>query len=516
MIKDSIPGQNEVDLQHLRRFARPKYIPDHVTGQRDLIKEMHAVPRTWGSTPQTVMQTPTTTAWEWSNPKRDRVSAKPTTLYLLVCPVKLVSLGDLHKLLLQHPPFCSSADSWAYPLELKKIIVPLLPPISVEQAAEWSIQYWPTFYRKTNPFGAHPGTISKAESDLQDPEADNISIEHAMRLAEDAAQATTSKGYGLQTGCVIVERVEDKTEIIAVAGDARFKPLQRDNPIEQSAACCQGNPACHSVMRAIGMVARKRLRCASQTVARAANKASHTLETAAIDQTVRDGFFLDQPLTSLEQSFFTRDNLKPDGYLCLKLEIFLTHEPCIMCSMALVHSRVGRVIFKNRMPKTGGLTAEMTSNVSGPVGLGYGLCWRKELNWQFMCWEYCADPSKHPQLSEERNLPLHSTFLQAAKPIPNGVDAGATMNGEKPPAAATTAVEKYTEPIVHHRHRKNKHEDHSTIPTINTASTPAIDTAITSTPTSTTSASDTEHLEHGLGNMSFADPSVSSFASVHV
>jgi tRNA-specific adenosine deaminase 3 len=56
--------------------------------------------------------------------------------------------------------------------------------------------------------------------------------------------------------------------------------------------------------------------------------------------------------------------------------------------MALVHSRVGRVIFKHRMPKTGGLTAEMVSNDSGPVGLGYGLCWRKELNWQFMCWEY--------------------------------------------------------------------------------------------------------------------------------
>ena len=59
-----------------------------------------------------------------------------------------------------------------------------------------------------------------------------------------------------------------------------------------------------------------------------------------------------------------------------------------MCSMALVHSRVGRVIFLNRMPQTGGLTSEMARNDTGPIGLGYGLCWRKELNWQFMCWEY--------------------------------------------------------------------------------------------------------------------------------
>ena len=67
-----------------------------------------------------------------------------------------------------------------------------------------------------------------------------------------------------------------------------------------------------------------------------------------------------------------------------------------MCSMALVHSRVGRVIFTDRMAQTGGLTAEMVSNDSGPVGLGYGLCWRKELNWQFMCWEYTrADDAPH-------------------------------------------------------------------------------------------------------------------------
>jgi tRNA-specific adenosine deaminase 3 len=46
------------------------------------------------------------------------------------------------------------------------------------------------------------------------------------------------------------------------------------------------------------------------------------------------------------------------------------------------------------MAQTGGLTAEMASNDSGPVGLGYGLCWRKELNWQFMCWEYIEPKDK--------------------------------------------------------------------------------------------------------------------------
>ncbi|EMC96277.1 hypothetical protein BAUCODRAFT_69706 [Baudoinia panamericana UAMH 10762] len=334
VIKENIEGQDVIDLQHLRRFAKPKYLPPH-----------------------------------WSLPVRKRTEGRPPTLYLLVCPANLISLKDVHDLLLQHPPFCSSADSWAYPLEIKEITVPMLAPTSPEQAAEWSELYWPTFYRKTNPFGAHPSSISKAESELQEPATDNIALPDMMKLAEEAGTATEKLGYGIRTGCVIVERVDDKTEIIAVAGDARLKPLPSET--REDASCTSGNVMSHAVMRAVGMIGRKRLRVASSTQA-------------------RDAFFLDLPLTPLEQQYFERDNLKPDGYLCLKLEIFLTHEPCMMCSMALVHSRVGRVIFEHRMSRTGGLTAEMVRNDTGPVGLGYGLCWRKELNWQFMCWEYTA------------------------------------------------------------------------------------------------------------------------------
>lgn len=407
---------------------------------------MYTVPRAWEANDPVVIQQPDS-KWEWSTPGKLKLNNRPPTLYLMVCPSNVISIQDLHDLMIKHTPFNSGADSWAYPLEIKEVTVPRLAPTSPEQANKWSEEYWPTFYRKTNPFGAHPSTIEKAKNDLEKPAEDNISIEQAMELAEQAGAATDKAGLGICTGCVVVERVDDKTQIIAVAGDARLRPLPSEggqrvpNPNGESSAdnslladgtdantpdvggekaaskakrkklrkkrnkiikaaedpnsgCSSGNVMAHAVMRAIGMVGRKRLRVASTTTSAAAAKAESNFSRVGLehDEEARDAFFLDLPVTQLEQQYFEKDNLKPDGYLCLKLEIFLTHEPCMMCSMALVHSRVGRVIFANRMPKTGGLTAEMVRNDTGPVGLGYGLCWRKELNWQFMCWEWTNAP----------------------------------------------------------------------------------------------------------------------------
>jgi len=42
------------------------------------------------------------------------------------------------------------------------------------------------------------------------------------------------------------------------------------------------------------------------------------------------------------------------NYLLTSLTMFMTHEPCIMCSMALLHSRVKEVVYMYPMPQTGG------------------------------------------------------------------------------------------------------------------------------------------------------------------
>ncbi|KAF8636020.1 hypothetical protein AX15_000180 [Amanita polypyramis BW_CC] len=61
------------------------------------------------------------------------------------------------------------------------------------------------------------------------------------------------------------------------------------------------------------------------------------------------------PLQSGRTTDERRDNAQNGtNYLLTSLTVFLTHEPCIMCSMALLHSRVKDVIYLLPMPETGG------------------------------------------------------------------------------------------------------------------------------------------------------------------
>ncbi|KAJ2899532.1 tRNA-specific adenosine deaminase subunit tad3 [Coemansia aciculifera] len=44
------------------------------------------------------------------------------------------------------------------------------------------------------------------------------------------------------------------------------------------------------------------------------------------------------------------------GYLCEGLDVFASREPCVMCTMALVHSRIGRLFFIEASPSSGGIS----------------------------------------------------------------------------------------------------------------------------------------------------------------
>lgn len=93
------------------------------------------------------------------------------------------------------------------------------------------------------------------------------------------------------------------------------------------------------------------------------------------------------------------------GYLCTDLDVYLSHEPCLCCSMGILLSRFRAVIFPRagRM-QSGGLASEPVlapSPVHREAEAGhegekqerpyYGLHWRKELNWRALGFEFIED-----------------------------------------------------------------------------------------------------------------------------
>lgn len=97
------------------------------------------------------------------------------------------------------------------------------------------------------------------------------------------------------------------------------------------------------------------------------------------------------------------------GYLCTDLDVYLSHEPCLCCSMGMLLSRFRAVIFPRRgRLVSGGLASEP---VVGPVGEEvegeagkdgreyYGLHWRKELNWRALGFEFVED--EDPEIGTE-------------------------------------------------------------------------------------------------------------------
>jgi tRNA-specific adenosine deaminase 3 len=251
---------------------------------------------------------------------------------------------------------------------VRTIEVPLLAPTSQEQAKSWSGSHWPTVYKKSNPFGPHPSIIFRAEQDL------TKDLNMWMDMAARAAKGSKEMGYGEPIGAVIVWRGRQTSHAVALAGDGRWKDYQLNGV---------GNPMAHSVMRTIGMVAQKLKSMYEKDYIKQSN---HSQVSYAQEQSI----FLDSPMMLEEQAIYESGQVPLNGYLCHGLEIYITHEPCVACSMALLHSRFARVVFGQRMPQTGGLSSEInTVDQEGRkyTSLGHGLFWRRELNWTFLAWQ---------------------------------------------------------------------------------------------------------------------------------
>jgi tRNA-specific adenosine deaminase 3 len=296
--------------------------------------------------------------------------------FFLLCPTKYIQHADLLALIRT----CSPWDDGRTALpRVFYVTVPTLAPISAEQAATWSDQYWPISYKNTNPYGPHPSLVQRNAAEIEG-EAGGW-----LALANTAGKQIAEKCLGESIGVVVVDRTKETPQVIAVAGDCRWRSPSGD--AEEHTGT--GNVMAHAVQRVIAMVSKKRLRFAGT-------------DPALLDRSL----FCDSPLTEVEKEYYERDTIASSGYLCVDLDIYLTNEPCVMCSMAILHSRFRRCIFATRMPHTGGMTSD-GANDEASTGLRNGLFWRpSELNWKFLAWEFKENDKENNPIPQFNNM-LH-------------------------------------------------------------------------------------------------------------
>ncbi|KAJ4289577.1 hypothetical protein N0V90_010906 [Kalmusia sp. IMI 367209] len=376
VIQDAVPSWKPAEISHLRRVVQFKYLPAHLQKQfypparlQRGSEDTSPISLSPCSTPLPPSPTGDETLVESSAKDED------TVRFFLLCPTRCFKPAELVATLRKNPPFNTMN---VYP-KLLYVTVPALAPTSAEQAAQWSEQYWPIAYKNTNPYGPHPSLVSRNTIEIEG-EAGNW-----LALADTAATEISELGVGERIGCVVVDRTRGTSEIIAVAGDCRWRSPTGDTEAHTG----PGNVMAHSVQRAIAMVAKKRLRMAG---------ANPTL----LDRSL----FCDIPLTEVEKPYYEKDNIPASGYLCVDLDIYLTHEPCVMCSMAILHSRFRRCIFGKRMPLTGGMTADTARNgANSGQGLQHGIFWRpSELNWKFLAWECPSNVDTGASISDTMHV----------------------------------------------------------------------------------------------------------------
>lgn len=367
----AIPDFKTAEISHLRRVVQFKFLPAHLQKQfypparLPRGDEDETAPALLSLSPALLPSDPSplsATPLNGSSTDEDLTYNMDLVRYFLLCPTRHIQHADLLALLCKCPPF----DNGKTTPRLFYVTVPSLAPISAEQSEQWSEQYWPISYKNTNPYGPHPSLVTRNQAEIEDQ------VANWLDLARTAGQSISERCLGEPLGVVVIDQTKGTPEVIAAAGDCRWRSPA--GAIEQHQGT--GNVMAHAVQRAIAMVAKKRLRAAGT-------------DPAILDRSL----FCDAPLTDVEQEHYVKDNINQSGYLCVDLDIYLTHEPCVMCSMAILHSRFRRCIFAKRMPLTGGMTSD-TAEGSAPLqgGLQHGMFWRpSELNWKFLAWEYKQD-----------------------------------------------------------------------------------------------------------------------------
>lgn len=231
------------------------------------------------------------------------------------------------------------------------IEVPKNPPLTREKFSQLS-KIWPLSFLK-------PRFNPEILSDQTQRESDKL-----VKLACKVGEFAHSNGNPPR-GCIITL----KGKIVAIGEDSRNSSY----------------PWMHSVMKAIDNFS-KRVNSSSSSIEKMNNsleyKQGNSNQEKEFQRKEND---LDHS-TIISSRYKISDNeILPDSelkdqYLCTNGTVYLSHEPCISCSMALVHSRVSRVFYMFEDKEKGFLGSNYKLHCVSELNHHYRVFKAKEIN----------------------------------------------------------------------------------------------------------------------------------------
>ncbi|CUV07126.1 unnamed protein product [Cryptosporidium hominis] len=194
------------------------------------------------------------------------------------------------------------------------IEVPKNPPLTREKFSQIS-KIWPLSFLK-------PRFTPEVLSDQVQHESDKF-----VKLACKVGEFALSIGNPPR-GCVITL----KGKIVAIGEDNRNSDY----------------PWMHSVMKAIDNFS-KRVCSSSSSMPKMTNSLDSKIQDenqgSKNNEDHKDHLIEIQSKYSISEDQILSDSELKDQYLCTNGIAYLSHEPCISCSMALVHSRISKVFY---------------------------------------------------------------------------------------------------------------------------------------------------------------------------
>lgn len=494
----NFPKDPSLPFHHVRRFVKESFLPESlriaIEKEKSLLLGEHA------SSQQSEDSSPAVTIFVLIPPPLLELAPLRALLAPFVPSSHILNDASNEQAsgnLGEHGKALESDTEPLFPVH--RIKIPLQPPLNTQQAEQWSKTFWPTSFNAAFPRSmiAPPPKILSATKTNIAPKA-GYYLALAYRVAQEAKRLRRGRGIGVVVVDPAIASAEavvmetdgtDDDGVVAVAGDARFSAPGivshgtdgNTNMAGGRNPDCEGGPEFHAIMRAVEMIAGKRRGDGSFSATASTDSAALTTDTVPNTHcpplTTLESHYLHRPpsssqnitLSSPADNTSTMDVTTADadlsaddmaksstsrilprtagGYLCTDLDIYITHEPCLACSMGMLLSRFRAITFPRQGRLASGGLASMSISSSSPQLMEqektntesiddrgnetndtygddskaietninqarstyYGLHWRKELNWRAMCFEFITD-NAHEAILEQPDIEVTGDY----------------------------------------------------------------------------------------------------------